>query len=68
MLKSPSLHTVEADYEEKACLVQKPADIVPSAAVLLEKRQLVEYESVYTVGNVMHLIILTPCASIHSKT
>ncbi|CAK5277379.1 unnamed protein product [Mycena citricolor] len=45
MLKSPALYGVGVDYQEDDNgLVQKRADIVHSAAVLLEKTQLLKYE------------------------
>ncbi len=45
MLKSPALYSVGADYlEDDPTLVQKRADIVHSAAALLEKCNLVKYE------------------------
>ncbi|KIJ93294.1 hypothetical protein K443DRAFT_112249 [Laccaria amethystina LaAM-08-1] len=45
MLKSPALYSVGVDYlEEDGALVQKRADIAHSAAVLLEKCQLIKYE------------------------
>jgi len=45
MLKSPALYSVGVDYrEEDGALVQKHADIAHSAAVLLEKWQLIKYE------------------------
>ncbi|KAJ8080649.1 Pre-mRNA-splicing helicase BRR2 [Marasmius tenuissimus] len=45
MLRSPGLYSVGVDYQEDDDgLVQKRADIVHSAAVLLEKCQLLKYE------------------------
>ena len=45
MLKSPALYSVGVDYQEDdGALVQKRADIAHSAAVLLEKCQLIKYE------------------------
>lgn len=44
MLKSPGLYGVGADYQDDESLIQKRADIAHSAAVLLEKCQLVKYE------------------------
>ena len=44
MLKSPALYSVGVDYQDDAALVQKRADIVHSAAALLEKCHLVKYE------------------------
>ena len=45
MLKSPALYGVGADYQEDDDgLIQKRADIAHSAAVLLEKCQLIKYE------------------------
>jgi pre-mRNA-splicing helicase BRR2 len=45
MLKSPALYSVNADYQEDdPGLVQKRADIIHSAAAMLEKCKLVKYE------------------------
>ncbi|GLB39382.1 putative sec63-domain-containing protein [Lyophyllum shimeji] len=45
MLKSPGLYGVGVDYQEDDVgLIQKRADIIHSAAVLLEKCQLLKYE------------------------
>ena len=46
MLKSPSLYGVSVDYTDDSDpnLVQKRADIIHSAAVILEKSQLLKYE------------------------
>ncbi len=44
MLKDPGLYGVSIDYQDDTSLIQKRADIVHSAAVLLEKCQLVKYE------------------------
>ncbi|KAI0062804.1 Sec63-domain-containing protein [Artomyces pyxidatus] len=45
MLKSPALYSVGVDYqEEDGGLVQKRADIIHSAAALLEKCHLIKYE------------------------
>ncbi|KAG5640834.1 hypothetical protein DXG03_006882 [Asterophora parasitica] len=45
MLKSPGLYGVGVDYQdEDGGLIQKRADIIHSAAVLLEKCQLLKYE------------------------
>lgn len=45
MLKSPALYYVSADYQgDDPSLVQKRADIIHSAAALLEKCQLVKYD------------------------
>jgi len=44
MIKSPALYGVGVDYEDDVGLVQKRADIIHSAAVLLEKSQLIKYE------------------------
>lgn len=45
MLKTPSLCGIGVDYQEDdGGLVQKRADIAHSAAVLLEKCHLIEYE------------------------
>ncbi|KAI0302834.1 Sec63-domain-containing protein [Multifurca ochricompacta] len=45
MLKSPALYSVSADYQEDdPGLLQKRADIIHSAAALLEKCNLIKYE------------------------
>jgi len=45
MLRTPSLYSVGIDYmEDDPHLVQKRADIVHTAAALLEKCQLIKYE------------------------
>lgn len=45
MLRSPALYSVGVDYQEDdSGLIQKRADIVHSAAVLLEKCSLIKYE------------------------
>ncbi|EPQ53751.1 Sec63-domain-containing protein [Gloeophyllum trabeum ATCC 11539] len=44
MLKSPSLYSVGVDYEDDQGLVQKRADIIHSAAAMLEKCHLIKYE------------------------
>ena len=45
MLRMPGLYGVVVDYQEHdGALVQKRADIVHSAAVLLEKCHLIKYE------------------------
>jgi pre-mRNA-splicing helicase BRR2 len=45
MLKLPGLYSVSVDYQEDdGGLVQKQADIMHSAAVLLEKCHLIRYE------------------------
>lgn len=44
MLKDPGLYGVGVDYQDDSGLIQKRADIVHSAAVLLEKCQLIKYE------------------------
>jgi hypothetical protein len=45
MLRSPGLYGVGVDYQEDDVgLIQKRADIIHSAAVLLEKCQLIKYE------------------------
>lgn len=45
MLRSPGLYGVGADYQDDDTpLVQKRADIVHSAAILLEKCGLIKYE------------------------
>lgn len=47
MLKDPVLYSVGADYQEDdPALVQKRADIVHTAAALLEKCHLIKYERV----------------------
>lgn len=46
MLRSPGLYGVGVDYQDESdpTLIQKRADIIHSAAVLLEKCQLIKYE------------------------
>jgi len=44
MLKNPELYSVSVDDREEPVLVQKHTNIVHSAAVLLEKCQLIKYE------------------------
>jgi pre-mRNA-splicing helicase BRR2 len=44
MLKLPSLYEVGIDYQDDPGLVQKRADVAHSAAVLLEKCNLIKYE------------------------
>jgi len=44
MLRSPALYGVGADYQDDESLIQKRADIIHSAAVILEKSQLIKYE------------------------
>ncbi|EKM79046.1 hypothetical protein AGABI1DRAFT_60232 [Agaricus bisporus var. burnettii JB137-S8] len=44
MLKDPGLYSVGVDYQDDAGLVQKRADLIHSAAVMLEKCQLLKYE------------------------
>ena len=46
MLKSPGLYSVGVDYlsDDDPTLIQKRADIIHSAAVLLEKCNLIKYE------------------------
>jgi replicative superfamily II helicase len=45
MLKSPTLYSVSADYQDDdPGLVQKRADIIHTAAAVLEKCNLIEYE------------------------
>ena len=45
MLKSPGLYSVGVDYQQDdEALVQKRADIIHTAAVLLEKGHLLKYE------------------------
>ena len=47
MLKDPALYSIGADYQEDdPSLVQKRADIVHTAAALLEKCHLIKYERV----------------------
>ena len=44
MLRSPALYQVGADYDEDETLEQKRVDLIHSAAVVLEKAQLIKYE------------------------
>jgi pre-mRNA-splicing helicase BRR2 len=45
MLRTPTLYQVGADYQtDDAALVQKRADIIHAAAVVLEKCSLLKYE------------------------
>lgn len=44
MLRSPGLYSVGADYEEDTALEQKRVDLIHSAAVVLEKSNLVKYD------------------------
>ena len=46
LLRSPGLYGVGVDYQDESdpTLIQKRADIIHSAAVLLEKCQLIKYE------------------------
>ncbi|KAH8657646.1 Sec63 Brl domain-containing protein [Tricladium varicosporioides] len=44
MLRSPGLYSVGADYEEDKALEQKRVDLIHSAAVVLEKSNLVKYD------------------------
>ncbi|KAI6134777.1 putative RNA helicase [Pisolithus croceorrhizus] len=44
MLKSPGLYGVGVDYQDDEELVQKRADVIHSAAVILEKCHLIKYE------------------------
>ncbi|CAG8952610.1 hypothetical protein HYFRA_00009716 [Hymenoscyphus fraxineus] len=44
MLRSPGLYSVGADYEEDNSLEQKRVDLIHSAAVVLEKSNLVKYD------------------------
>ncbi|KAL4073668.1 putative RNA helicase [Scleroderma citrinum] len=44
MLKSPGLYGVGVDYQDDDTLVQKRADIIHSAAAILEKCNLIKYE------------------------
>jgi hypothetical protein len=44
MLKEPDLYGVGADYDDDVNLEQKRSDIIHTAAVVLEKSQLVKYE------------------------
>ncbi|PBP27364.1 Sec63 Brl domain-containing protein [Diplocarpon rosae] len=44
MLRSPGLYSVGADYEEDNALEQKRVDLIHSAAVVLEKSNLVKYD------------------------
>ncbi|KAH8602881.1 Sec63 Brl domain-containing protein [Bisporella sp. PMI_857] len=44
MLRSPGLYSVGAEYEEDDALEQKRVDLIHSAAVVLEKSNLVKYD------------------------
>ncbi|KAI1005935.1 Pre-mRNA-splicing factor [Podosphaera aphanis] len=44
MLRSPGLYSVGADYEEDTLLEQKRVDLIHSAAVVLEKSNLIKYD------------------------
>ena len=44
MLRSPGLYSVGADYEDDNALEQKRVDLIHSAAVVLEKSNLVKYD------------------------
>lgn len=44
MLRSPGLYSVGADYQEDSALEQKRVDLIHSAAVVLEKSNLVRYD------------------------
>ena len=44
MLRSPGLYSVGADYEDDEALEQKRVDLIHSAAVVLERANLVRYE------------------------
>ncbi|EPQ63005.1 Bgt-317 [Blumeria graminis f. sp. tritici] len=44
MLRSPGLYSVGADYEDDKILEQKRTDLIHSAAVVLEKSNLVKYD------------------------
>ncbi|KAL3423556.1 Pre-mRNA-splicing factor brr2 [Phlyctema vagabunda] len=44
MLRSPGLYSVGADYEEDNALEQKRVDLIHSAAVVLEKSNLIKYD------------------------
>jgi pre-mRNA-splicing helicase BRR2 len=44
MLRSPGLYSVGADYEGDSALEQKRVDLIHSAAVVLEKSNLVKYD------------------------
>ena len=44
MLRSPGLYSVGADYEEDSSLEQKRVDLIHSAAVVLEKSNLIKYD------------------------
>jgi pre-mRNA-splicing helicase BRR2 len=75
MLQSPSLYSVGPDYisPDDPSLIQKRSDIIHSAAVLLEKCQLVRYDRVsgeYTLnfsflhsGSKYIVRVLTSCIS-----
>ena len=44
MLRSPGLYSVGADYEEDSALEQKRVDLIHSAAIVLEKSNLIKYD------------------------
>lgn len=44
MLRSPGLYSVGADYEDDSALEQKRVDLIHSAAVVLERSNLVKYD------------------------
>ena len=44
MLRSPGLYSVGTDYEDDSALEQKRVDLIHSAAVVLEKSNLVKYD------------------------
>ena len=60
ILKSPALYSVGVDHQEQnGALVQKRTDIAHSAAVLLEKCQLIKYEliGIPNAGRLVHRLI-----------
>ncbi|KAF7913635.1 uncharacterized protein EAF01_000041 [Botrytis porri] len=44
MLRSPGLYSVGADYEDDSALEQKRVDLIHSAAIVLEKSNLIKYD------------------------
>ncbi|APA06914.1 hypothetical protein SS1G_04434 [Sclerotinia sclerotiorum 1980 UF-70] len=44
MLRSPGLYSVGADYEDDSALEQKRVDLIHSAAMVLEKSNLIKYD------------------------
>ncbi|TGO91674.1 hypothetical protein BPOR_0021g00190 [Botrytis porri] len=45
MLRSPGLYSVGADYEDDSALEQKRVDLIHSAAIVLEKSNLIKYDN-----------------------